>query len=121
MYLVRQGVGKEGDVHVTTVLGPARVGESHDTVQEGVPAIRITAEEAFHGRAAAVAPNQDLRAFGQRCEEAGAVAVEHVVAVPDVAGVDRSFFRIGDIAQSHSIMSQAAWRLVWCATSRGIR
>lgn len=66
------GVGKERDIHFVAVFVRSLVGESHDTVQEGISAFIITDQKTFERSPAAVPLHKDPRAFGQSREVVGA-------------------------------------------------
>ena len=96
------GVGKERDVHIAAGCVFSRIGESHDPVQVSVYALFIAVEDAAQRLAAAVPLYKNFRAFRKRRKVAAAAAEEYVVLIQDVAGIDESFFRIGEARLSSS-------------------
>ena len=69
------GIGKERDIHFIAVFVRSLVGESHDTVQEGISAFLITDQKSFERGPAAVPLHKNPRAFGQSREVVGLYVV----------------------------------------------
>ena len=100
-------VGKDGDIYFIAVFVRALIGKSHDAIQEGVRVLFVIVENTFQRGTAPIPLYKNLRALGQSCKVAGSGAIEYVVFIQDVAGIDKCFIRIGNIAQAVDSVSPA--------------
>ena len=100
MDLVGEGVGEEDHVHPVFGVGEALDPAVEEGLEPGLALGGVGGDKALGGGLGAVVLHQDSGTGGDLGEVAQAIAIEHVVPVLDIAGVDQGGGGIGDIAQA---------------------